>query len=595
MRVRGSDIKSYMPAVDPRAHDEVRVLGGRNYLFDSKGPKSGFDCRVLSPFPFGAEDGVESRTDEGLTVVFTAEAAMRWNEGVVTHWDILQLWDDKLTKAQQQDPWYLSYMEGNWYATHYTRGFFRISQHPLTGGFSMVQLTDADIPGLPEDIRGMRVVRNRMILTTDEAIYWTGTGTVDFTPALGGAGFQLTSSFIQGEFIGISDFQAGFVVWTEYGSVLAEFIGGDLTWRWSPTPSAERPIGLRSMATLTNGVSVFLSQRGLKFTQGGNVPQDLTPEFNEYLREYLKDSSADPSKWLLTYDPTREMIFISESLDDLNYWRTLVLAPTIDKWGEFSDAVFGFITLPGGRFGYVGMDGIARYFADVGGREIDPPTERGLNRMYPRVQKNHSPAPSTSFICFAAAPGFENRPSRVPIRAPGWAEPESLVNQPLSLGGMDSCLELGYFRPPELQNAADEGIEIQEILVSTPRSTPWFEPDFTIEGHEEDFYFEYEDWETMPDSYEDWNALADSYEDWNSPYMNYRPWQFGISIESSMDGRTYFDIEYPTLATFAVEARTFSVYTSGLYHRIKFTAIEADEYYTVTLLELTMSYGGQIA
>lgn len=634
MRFPVPSIESLMPSVDPRTSAAAHLIDGRNFMWDSKGPKSGFSTKQLTPFPFYAPRDVQGKRIQDRTFVFTQDTILEWRTNSPFMWDMLQTFPNPIPEKLRL-PWQGIYMNGYVYIAHVYRGFYSA---PLELGTKKLWLrleSSDSILGLPEGIRGMEIVRGRAILVTDKTIYWGNTGDLsDLTPGLGGAGFQIISNYVKGTFLALTGFQDGFVVWTTEGAILAQFIDGDEVWRFDPLTSNERPMNPWCTVELSNGASAFLSRKGLFLTGSGENPKAWTELFNEFFREYMKDIVGNSRTWRLEYDDNREMIYLSESTNNSSFSRTFVLSPTLNKWGMFSDEVHGFLPLTPDLYGYADRAGVPQYFTEAFNREVDPPNELGLNLLFPRLEKQLKTPSSSAVSHGQAREPLPISTARV-LSSGGWYLPESTTRFSPYPGGMDSWIEVGYLRPNELNMAADAFTEIQEVYVgSIPVAAP--ELDFTTMWKADWFYGEHEDWNEIPiiihgdmindhmimadsiedlqlsqpsvnedlltqdypeftyseEIYEDWDVMTGS-EDWNRIVSAYPALDYQLVAQSSQDGITF--VEYPVvLSRFDSASKTFATMTSGTLHKLRFAAEEVNEYYHVQALEITITYGGQL-
>lgn len=644
IRVRGNQIQSYQPIIDARSDDRTRVIDGRNFEFDAMGPKAGFGNTILTPFPFSESIGIQGLNIRNRVYVITQDTILAWRVNSPYTWQVV--YNFSLADSDPlYFPWFGFAMNEIVYLGQVSRGLYATHIEDDPEDLNFEYTTQVEIPGLPEGIRGAAVVRNRVILVTDGAVLWSATG--DFStlaPTPGGAGFHLISDFVTGEFLGISAFNEGFIVWTTGGGVLAEFIDGDLVWRWSVFQGQERPIGPWALQQMSNGMSVFLSNHGLKYTSNGQIPQDWTPEFNEFFRGYVNQGSkqVNARDWRMSYDLATEKIYLSESADSVSFWRTFAFYPTIDKWGVFSENIYGLLPLTTTQFGFVDRLGIPRVFSGGTAVEEMPGPEAGLNRTMPRIQKTILPVSSSAVsrvrkekpkqIVF---PGQELRFFAEEVIAAGWHTGFDFALQSYAQGGMDSWIDIGYVRPPELNESNDGSMEVHEVVVSTPDSSPANPLTYQIEGYEELWEWNAEDWDSTtvityfdftvdlmnffgtydlnsiagppidynviqfpvqswPDGVEseDWNTLDSPAEDWNGETLNLPPFQLRMEIRYSMDGRTTVT-EVPALARFDRTAQWLTTMTSGNLHKIRLYAEAPWEYYHVSYLELTEEYGGQ--
>jgi len=632
-----SPIETYLPTVDQRNSTRNSVVTGRNFLFDSKGPKSGFSSRVLTPFPFSDPAHVQGIIVQDRTIVFTGDAILAWRSTVPFNWELLYNFQSPIS-ASAVGAWHAVFLEGQLYLSHRSRGLFT---SPITVGteqLSLRPLTDTEVPGLIAGIRGMAVVRSRPIIVNNDTIQWGAVGDFeDLTPALGGAGFQLIRSFAQGDFLALSSFQDGFVVWTEGGPIVGEYIGGEEVWEFYPLTTQLKPISVRATVRLESGTIIFLTRHGLMQATAQSV-EPYSAEFNAFFLDYMEGRRGNLSRtqfWRLDYNPKRETLYLSESSDGVTYWRTFVFNPTRDKWGLFSEKHYGFLSLTPDTFGYVAVDGTPHYFVDSFSREGEPSNELGYNRHYPRHQKAmripSSSAVSRAYVTNPEAPMDPLDPPSV-----GWYSGPGQTPKGGDLNGLDSWIEIGMVRPGEIQGLTSESFEIQEAVVSSVPGVPNFPVDFKSKHHKNLFYATYEDWHSAgvvvdgdltedyntseledqdllqqpfnqhedyitmnypdvtfeDDGEEDWNEDAAS-EDWGGKASGLIPIDYNFQWLASADGIT-FDIYEPSMARFDLTAQLWTGISAGAFHRFRFEALEAGQYYHVSYFAVAIQYEGKL-
>lgn len=626
------EIKGLMPSIEARLSPESHVIAGRNFTWDSLGPKSGFGAVYLTPFPLENPKDVQAIEIQNRTFVFTQDAILSWRTERPYGWELLYQFTTRLP-VNERLPWQMIYLDGDIYVTHPSRGLFVAPFVTGQNKFWFNPVTANDIPGLPSRIKGLIKVRGRAIIVTDELIQWSEVGDMsDLTPGLAGAGFQRIDGIVAGTYRALTSWQNGFIVWTTKGAVIAEWIGGDDVWRFDPLASQERPLNAWCTLELSTGIVAMLTEHGLFYAP--DSPQPWTPEFNEFFREYVKDRPQSDYFFRLDYDTASESVFVSESHTGQVYQRSFVLKPTLDKWGTFDVETHGFGQWTAEDFGYVTQEGFIYKFDDVFFRETEPAIEDGLDRYHPRIQKQLA-VPSSSLVIRNLTYDPTNLEEIVNVNLPAWYKPRSFVPAVPAKGTLDSFIEVGYLRSPELGMAADAYAEFYEITVFTPPTQPTHPEDFTTEWRADFFYPEIEDWDYGGDlipedivedwavesgvddwgsgsvsGFEDWNAMS-NYDsvidpsvpivDWNQPAPaesfggnsgDQPALPYKLSIHASQDGITV-ESYAPELAKFNVSAQSYATFTSGTLHYLRFAATDIGEYYHVRGLELTMGYGGQ--
>lgn len=638
--LRFTPIGSYMPSVDARTTDGVRVLAGKNYYFDSLGPKSWFASKQLSPKPLGNPIDVQGITIEGRTYVFTQDAILVWRDKAPFDWEPIRYFRKSMPEAQR-DPWSVIYINGKLYFSHRYRGLFSAEPESNTPKLWLTQENDTTILGVFSGIRKLAVVRNRAIIVTDTEIQWSNTDDFsDLTPELGGAGFQYIASFTKGTFIGLTTFDDGFVVWTTEGSVVAEYIGDDYTWRFYPGRSQERPISPWATVRVSSGEQVFLSAHGVFSATSGEAPEAVTTDFNEFLRDYIRNTSANLKLWRVQYDADEETIYLLESSDHVTYTRAFVLRATLNRWSEFNQEVYGLLPVTPDYYGYVDIHGVVNYLVDGTAREVTPPNDSLYDIKVPQLEYRQQ-IPSSCVITNSMSVDTIDHLESPDVIQPGWYEGASTIPATPTVEGLDSFIEIGYLRASELMAVADSEMELHNIAVSTPRSRPIFEEDFTV-NHKDSGYFypETVDWQVEidrvytsltvdcnsysdttvdlmtyadfgtyvdsndyfepastqvvgpEDSQEDWNDAGDA-EDWNSTVANLNRLGINMLVHMSFDGITFEEV-IPVRVRFDIEEQLFDCYSVGQLHRLRFEANTITETFHLAYGAITIGSGGQL-
>lgn len=606
LRNRISEIAGYMPSVDPRNAAETYVLDGKNFYFDSFGPVSGFPAEQLTPFKLSAPNDVQGIRVLNTTLVFTGDSIRSWRETQPYTWDVLYLFLTP-TRDENRIPWRATYLNNKLFVAHTQHGLFTSTITATNPNIRLAQQTSATIPGLIPNVAAVDVVRGRLILVNNLTIQWGAVGNVtSLAPALGGAGFQAISNFARGTFLALTAFQDSFIVWTTEGAILVQYIGGDEVWRFDPLISREWPVSPWATCTLSDGRVLILSRHGLMITQNGNIPEAITPQFNEFFLAQFKDSTAFDRRWRIEYDFDRQLVFIMESSDGLTYYQSYVLSLTLDKWGIFSQRVTGILPLTQDSAGYVTPDGTVYRFAAHYGIKKEPSISACLNRVAARNQKTLEIPSSSAVLYVHAAPEVVgdgrfiagDQPNAV---ADAWYEPTSFYPKAIALSPLDSFIDIGYTVTDDryadagrIYNAgADLMIDTTSILVGSLKSSAPLNQPFATDYRLDYFFPTLEDWLTDVGA-EDWNLGADSTEEWHGIPSSFPQLSYGISLQTSMDGIT-FDANEVVMAKFGLGATLFTVQASGHQHVMRFTANKVNEYFRIQYLELTHAAGGRYA
>lgn len=406
-----NDLQGFDPAIEPRtAGSKSQIIAGKNFFWDSKGPKSGFGTRLLGGGQVIEEpDGIAQSIEiNGQSFVFTSRKIWMLSADGTQFTQIYDLQDAYgATINPWMRKWTAAYLSRGIYFAHYNYGLFKLG----TSGYNytMTPKDQDDIPGIPYRPIAVAEVSGRLVILGSKYLGWSSQSDAEnWTPALGGAGQQLLSDRVSGRPITLIAFQGGAFVWTEEDCLTAEFIGGDLVFRYDRMKTKQIPLGSWCVEELPDGSQLIFSKQGLHRTANGSQPEALTPVFNEFIRERLKHRHFLQIR--LTYVIDQDLLYVQCRDHTNHYVETFVLSINLDRWGVFNDRHVGIIRYRNrrGAFGYVDDNGVAHKFVD----------------------------------------NFRRRE-----RTPGVYD------------GLDSFLEVGYFKPPEMHGEVDSLLEMQELLI----------------------------------------------------------------------------------------------------------------------------------
>jgi len=589
-RFRGQEIGSYTPALDARIMDRLFVVGGRNYSFDSKGPKTDFGNRMLTPIPLRNTLEVQGTRIAGRAFVHTQDAILEWSTALDT-WIPCYYLHEASTDGYENYRWSSAFLDRTIFFSHPAHGIFRVGVSDATLVNTFFKMTSVNVTGLPSTPLGIVESNARLCILTPTAVYWSGPSDgTDFVPTIGGAGFVVLASRIGGEPLAITDFSGGFIVWTTSGALLAEFIGGDNVFRFSVLVGAERPQNPLAVARLNVDQTLFLTNRGLFRSANGQTPEAVQPAFNEFIRDYLTQNPGAQGR--LEYDNVRDRLYVLLRVQGSLYKRVFVLIPTLDSWGEFSSDCYGVLPMTGDSFGFVGYDNLARVWDEIPFRQVPSTEPRDLK--YPRMLHKQMPVES-----IVSSPMICQHTEHLNNVSEGYYHPESDAIGALATEGLDAEIEVGYFRPGLIDDSHDGFIEIQSLgLGSYPQRLPTdlvpgnLEYDTYIE-HYSKMYSPVEDWESLVDVDEDWESSTADDEEYGGAYALFSPSTYSIELRSSIDGYTY-ESTIPDRARFDAKATTFSCFTSGVLHTMVLGATDPGDIVQLRYLEMTLAYGGRL-
>lgn len=613
-RVAVPEIKSWTPAIDARSVEDgsLFVLSGRNFLFDAKGPKSAFGSMLLDSDPIDTSVyPVESMNVGNRVIVATYDAIYERRSAVSIDYE-----SDELTPSEDYffklaDLVSLPTHEiGKYKWTSAYVGFGSFINHPGYGLFRLLgdSIEPHTAPGLEGPFLGITESAGRLIVQTNTLTQWSNADNAsDFTPELGGAGFQVTKQRTPGAPLAVTSFQGGFIVWSTAGVLVAEFVGGNTVFRFDRVITEQfllTPVGFESVAS---GDVLVVTQHGIFKSSATQGLQPFDEVFNEYMRTLMENE--DDVSFRLKYIKEMDTLFVQMYNQTTLVNQTFVFSGPTSKWGIFSETHKGIIKFDrdAGKYGYVDSNGYIRQFTDQ-----------------PFVEELGG-----------------------------------------ALRGLDSFIELGYVQPANGAEQADVEFEMQEILIGartthtlayTVDEEDWDGPD-SFKSYNIGFYLYDQDWSQFGVDYydidyndpapdENWNNSTLPNVDWNNPVAGQRDFNwndniyldidwsatpedgvntdyiedwgivdesvdveedwdgeghffnvvtYGLTVKSNMDG---FEEELTIEPALAVEKTTedlWTLFSYGHRQRIVLTANQPWEKFHVTTMEISISYAGQIS
>jgi len=386
---KAQDFQGLTPGIDPRQSDKLFALGGKNYAFDSIGPKSIFGNRYLTPYPLGIPEHAQScrlKLNDGDRVFhFFGDCIAEWSE-TSGGWRVLYVTGPTTIQPYR---WTYGYLNGLMFFCHPATG---IIVYQVENDICLPLLGD----GVPAEPMAITISNGRLCIIDEVNFTWSGPGNgTDFVPRLGGAGFQKIADRVAGAPVMITGYAKGCMVWTSGGVLRCEFTGDAAVWRFRAISTEYRLINPFCSYKSDEDTVVILDERGL-FKSQGEAPTALTPLFNEFLIKYLQKYDLKLGQNVrVEWDDLQRLLYVSLSLSETNplYEKAFVLYPSVDKWGTLDEAHYGIgpvqIT-PSEReddyFGFVDSTGRIRYWAEFGSREILP-TDPTLDSHYPLMQQ----------------------------------------------------------------------------------------------------------------------------------------------------------------------------------------------------------------
>lgn len=577
---KATDFVGLTPAIDARQSDKFFALGGKNYVFDSKGPKSAFGNRFLTPYPIGRPSQWQScrlKLRGGDRVfTFVGDSIIEWDESTGS-WKFIYVHGD-ITSTPYR--WTFGYLNGYMYFCHPVTGIlvYEITSQicqPLIG------------PGVPTEPIAISINNGRLTVIDDTWFTWSAPGSgLDFVPRLGGAGQQRINDRVAGDPIMITAYSRGVLVWTTGGVMRVEFTGDAAVYRFRAINTEYRLVNSFCSFQMDDDTVVILDERGL-FQSKGEAPSALTPIFNEFLIDWLQRYDLKIGQNVrLEWDDLQRRLYVSVSLSESSplYEKAFVLYPPLDKWGVFESPHYGIgpvliqdSTRGDDYFGFCDDGGRVRYWDEVGSREVLP-TNLLLNSVYPLTQK---PAAADLIDEATVLSSSFSLNTHETWNFEGWAGFRALgsnSNAPASVTGLDAVIQLGLLR---LEGATHDRLgEVSQIFIASNISREGV----IVDG---------EDYNLIPDgvSDEDYN-LGVGGEDFGLDPLNYV--NHGLRIIGTNDGKSAFMSVVPELVLFNQAGRYYSCSCVGLWSILELTAAQVGEMFHLRVFELNFADAGRL-
>jgi hypothetical protein len=562
-----SDIKGFTPAVDGRVSKQLFILNGANYRFDSRGPRSAFGSRLMSPFPLpqplGAQTLVVRAGDVSYTFGMFADSIQVYDP---ERGDFVLLLATPNT-ALEPKRWTRGFLNGVIYFCHPAVGviYWRLETDEV--GFFRVA-------GAPNNPLWLVVNNGRLGLMDKFVFAWSAPfDGFNFTPTLGGAGAQVINQHVSGTPVAMTSHSKGVLIWTTDGVMKSEYTGDDVVYRHRPLNTKYRPINSFCITQMDDETTIILDPRGL-YATSGDAPEIWSPLFSEFLIEYLRlNNLRVGNNTRVEWDTSRQQLFVSISHDfeGAFFSYAFVCQLNLEKWGTMNRKHYGLGPMGDLDFGYVDSAGFVRAFGDDA-RNDSSAGSGDLVRSdgEPIAQRNtgnggwimsSSTRVSTRSVGLSPRSGFYGNGSGSPKIFPQLA--------------LDSFIQIGYLRAFDL-DTNDRLTEITQLMVGSVETAP--------------------DGQVALDS----NVLVgggDANQNIGGVDLGVRPMQaseYHVSFTSTLDGVTQFVTENPALTRFTPAARYFTCTVPGIWHTLNLSAVNPGERFHLRSLEMTYVDGGKL-
>lgn len=579
---KNDQILGLTPAVDARKSDKLFALRGRNYIFDSNGPKSAFGNRFLTPFPLGMPahtQGVRLRLRDGdRSFTMTGDAILEWREDW-GGWRVLYPTPDTTVSPYR---WSFGYLNDKMFFCH-----------PRTGIIVYDLIQDICYPigginGAPTEAIGIAINNGRLIAFDDVFWYWTAQSDgEDFVPRLGGAGFQKISDRVPGYPMAVTSYARGVLTWTTGGVMRSEFTGDASVFRHRSLNTEYRPINSFCTCKVDDDTVIILDERGL-YQSKGEAPTPYAPMFNEFLIDYLQRLDLNVGQNVrVEWDDIKKLMYVSTSLSFANpiYESAFVYYPPLDKWGQFNESHYGIVPLKiddttraDDYFGFVDVEGRVRYLDAVGSRQIMP-SDTTIDLYYPAIQKPPEAPEGTAGTILSSSMVINTINSILYTQWADFYPRDGLTPLPPVLTGLDAMIQLGLLRFEVGEvDINDRMSEITQLMLGNVLSG-----DELVTGV---------DYMLIPPGSDEDYLIGLGTEDFGLEEINYVNHQ--LRVLSSIDGTSDFNITTPELIQFTKGARYFSLSAVGLWHILELSAVSIGEAFHTKALELTVVDAGRL-
>jgi len=582
-KFQARDIKGLTPAIDPTQSDDLFVLGGRNYVFDSLGFKSPFGNRYLTPVELtnpAHMQGVRLRLRGGERVFhFTSGGIIEWDESAGGWRTIYQTVDTTLSPYR----WTFEYLNGLVYFAHPQTGLLvynlntnRCSRHEDVG------------QGTPTAVIAVSQNNGRLGVLTATLFAWSAPSNgLDFVPSFGGAGFQVVSERVPGDAIMLTAYARGLLIWTTGGVMRSEFSGDAAVFRHRTLNTEYRPINSFCTARIDDDNVIILDERGL-FQSRGESLTPYAPLFNEFLLDFLQDNQyRNGTNLRLEWDDRKRRLYVSysDSYASALFERCFVYYPPLDKWGEFSESHYGIFPIKIANsersddyFGFIDSKGRVRYWFGTGSRET--PLESAVrpltaNLYQPAIEHPSQVLDDDESTALGSSLRISTH-TRTGITQPaGYYAAGSGVKVVTETVGLDAHVRFGLIRLTG-PSAADEMAEVNSIIVRSVKSG-----DSDVLS---------EDFNLVPAGVEDYN-VGTGVSDLGVAPLNYV--NHTLEVIGTLDGDSEFSRETPALTVYQKSARFFSCHVTGIWHIVEIGARSPGEAFHLKTFELTGASAGR--
>jgi len=582
---RAADIKGFSPSIEPTRSDDLFALAGENYVFDTRGPKSPFGNRLLLPQRLGAPahvQGIRLKLRGGdRCFTFTSDSILEWDESS-GGWTVIYVTPDT---SNSPNRWSWGYLNGYLYFCHPRVGIlvYEIAT-------SICQPHENVGTGTPEEALSIVINNGFLCVVTPVVFAWSAPSNgLNFTPGLGGAGFQVISDRVSGFPLAVTSYTRGCLTWTTGGVMRSEFTGDSVVFRHRALQTEYRPMNSFCTCKIDDDTVIILDERGL-FQSKGEAPTPLTPLFNEFLQQYLQENNiVVGTNVRMEWDELQRFMYISTSLTESNplFENCFVLYPNLDKWGSFNETHYGILPLlvkdserADDYYGFVDSDARVRYWQNTGSREVRPEdstTKYSANLVYPPMQKPFSYVEGAGGVVLGSSAVANTFNDVTVTQRAGYYPVDGTTPMAPERMGLNARLVFGLLRVLG-QQSFDQLGEVTGVMIrSLSSDNATVGTSFNIVPAAA----------ASANLNQSTSPISERFVDEN--YVNHK-----LRIIGTLDGETIFTQEEPTLTGFVKTARYYSCSVTGLWHMMEMRATDVGESFHPTTFEITAVPAGRL-
>ena len=221
----------------------------------------------------------------------------------------------------------------------------------------------------------------------------------------------------------------------------------------------------------------------------------------------------------------------------------------MDKWGRIELDFYGIFPLliqppirEGDYFGYVGTDGIVRYWDDLGSREIQP-SDTSLNLFYPDIEKPPQTNDGVDYIIMSNNLMFDTFVSSEILQRAAYYPVDGLHPKEAERTALDAWIHVGLVSG-QTESSNDETTEMLQISIE--------------------------------------NSFDSSV-------------GYSLTVIGTNDGATVYDSNVPELQSIEGKTKYYSCSVVGVWHIIEMKADEIEDRFHLKSIRGQLTYAGKLA